>query len=1118
VHTLASLDFARAAQFGPLYGAVDRLVFALALPLWRFGTRVPGVLLGGCHSAQADVVHVYAHSIALNRSYHSAVSCAGCCARAPAMLHAFLDLVQGSLHIVAPETGSAGAHLVHSVALEDWDIELQMPSGAGPPAFSHDQLPGGGAGLAGSADGTLVVRLAGPSGLYRIVALEAHPTRVYPSRASGFPRTQVFALWQDPGQPWRGQLRLHHAAGDTTGSSMLVLVDYEAISAQVREQLLREHFRAASMHAAQFQLLPADFAVLNAWEFDAATPEQALPASLYLVLACGTVGAADARLYVHVQVDVHAGAVVARAVSVLGAHAVQGQSGQPRFALVLAPRHAHEEHRNVVVAASRLVEVHRAGARHTLKVMQVRCVACGDGDGRTYEPGADRCSCGAGSVSVCVPCVDAYACSVERFTFDRATMLDSVNCSVRPRAGAGATSFYELCMPCQQHGGVFCPDGRAFELCPAAQPVARAAGAAGPGGCTCAPGAKNAPLAPHAVGPGSVAFLECQAEPCAQACAPCGAGELCNAALPAHLRAVACPANSVGVAAAAALSRFEGNLTQTCECAPGFARVGTALRFETGAPALDVNVYAAEWDPHDEALFRTTRFGLDVSECELCPAGHFCRRGVARACHAHSVSASGQAACLCVPGYHQWSAEGGCQACPPGHVCPDGAATPCAGVPDRARRAGHPEAFCPCTGAAASYYDSGGGGACRPCPAGFYCTPFALLPAPADALAVNVPVRCPAGSVSPAQSTHVGACLCAAAAHYMSAEAPAGCRPCAAGTYCAQNLQLPCPPGTDSAAGSAGRGSCACTRSGAVLLGDACVCRAGFRADGEACVPCGYPASARELGALDCARCRAGYFRTGVLPNREVLAHLDAYSDHPLSAQQRVAASAYFAQHGAELRSPEAHARRCLLCPPGFVCLDSAVSVPAARAEGAFYYALPAGVPTPARWLEACPRRLEASTETARARALVMLGSCFPSTGTWQWCVPSRARLYASLSACLSRPLARVSMPLFLHASRCMPRAACCFVTPCAPRRQGAPRDAERAAEHAVSGHRALQRVAEHDPAVLYCKQAHGGGAVRESLLGQGGGVRDARARQRPDCPLHEHRRAGAHAGQRRGV
>jgi len=1012
VHVLFVFDFVQAARLAPFYGAVQRIVFALAVPLWRLSSRAPGLLLGGCHAAQPDALHVYVHSLALNRSYHSVVRCARCCPPAPGMMHAFLDLVQGSLHVVAaPAEGEA--HVLLTVPLDDWDVEAATDSARA--TFVHELYPGLPAGAAsGAADAAHGVVLQAPAASHVIVALEAHPTRVFPVRAGGAAHAQLFALWQDPGQRRQAQLCLHVAAGvPGAGSAPLVLVDVQAISGEVREQLLREHFRAASMAAEGFELLADGFALLNAWDYAATQLEQALPPTLYLVLACSTAGAADARLFVHVQIDVLGGAVTL-AVSVLGAHALSGQTGAPRFALVLAPLRLHAEHRNVVVAASRLVEVHRAGALHTVKVMHVRCVACGDGDGRSWVPGEDRCECGAGSVGVCVPCVDAYACSVERFTFDRSTMLDSVNCSVRPRPGAGRpATYYEVCLRCQQHGGVFCPDGRSFEACPGpARPVARLAGAAGPGGCACAHGAKYAGPGPRAAGAsGAYAYSECLAERCAEECAPCGTRELCNAALAPHVRVVACPPHSVRRSSSAAVTRFESNVTQACECEPGFVRTGTALAYETAPSALDPNVHAAEWDAPDEALFRTTRFRLDVSECAPCPAGHFCAQGLARACHEHSVSARGQAACLCLPGFYAWSAAAGCRPCPAGHVCADGTATPCAGVPDRGRRAGHPEAHCPCTAGPALYYDAARA-ACLPCPAGFYCPPPSPRAQAADAPAANEPVRCPAGSLSAERAAHVSACVCADRGRYMRAPASARarCEPCAAGTFCAQNAQLPCPPGTDSPAGSAGRGACLCVAAGTVLVGGECVCRAGFRATAAGCLACPYPSSARELGALACGDCRAGFWRTGVLANRFVERFLPADADHPLSVQQRVVASAYFAEHGPALRDPGgAGAPACLLCPPGFVCADGAVALPAAPPGAvASFLALPAGAASSARWLERCPARLDPGAAGPRrgGRALVMLGSCFPSTATWQWSRGARSEQDA-----VARVLSRMPFP-----------------------------------------------------------------------------------------------------------
>jgi hypothetical protein len=997
VHTLFAFDFAQSARLPSFYGDVQRIVFALSVPLWRFTARGAAVMLGGCHREETGTMHVFVHNIALNRSYHSAVQCEDCCPSAPAKFHAFLDMVQGSLHVVvSPANG--GAHTMHTVPLDDWDAEGEAPDradSAAVPIFAHDLYPGGAEAVqSGLVQAAHSVALVGPSASHQIIALEAYPTRVFPARARGAPHALVFALWHDPEQRVRAQLLVHRVTGQPGGASARVLVDMADIRSEVQQQLLREHYRASTMSAAGFQLLVSDFALLNTWDYYATELEQALPPTLYLVLACATTGAADTRLFVHVQIDVD-GEDVRLAVSVLGAHALAGQTGEPRFALVLAPLRVHSEHQNVVVAVGRLVEVHRAGVLHSVKVMQVRCAACGDGDGRSYVPEQDRCECGAGAVAVCVPCVDPYACSVERFTFDRGTMLSSVNCSVQPLRGAASSTYYEVCMRCQQHGEVYCPDGRSFESCPGPERgVAGLAGVSGAGGCVCTHGAKAITPAPRQIGAtGAYEFSECRALQCDEACAPCSNAELCNAALEPRLRVIACPPHSTSRHSSAAVTRFETNVTQVCECDPGFESTGTVLRFESAPSALDPNVHAAEWAAADEALFRSTRFRLAVSDCKLCPAGHFCAQGRATRCHTNSVSAEGQAACLCVPGFYQWSVEAGCLLCPPGHVCVDGTATPCDGVPDSGRRAGHPEAYCPCTLQPAMYYDPMRS-ACMPCPAGFYCPPRNLRLQPVDALDINVPTRCPAGSVSASRSRRVSECQCADPRHYMrtnsSSPESAACTQCAAGTYCTQNAQIPCPPGTDSPEGSMGRHSCLCVTNGSVFVGDACVCRAGFRVAGEECLACPYPTSARELGALACEDCRAGFWKPSVLASRFVAEHLPAYTDHPLSIQHRAVASEYLAGQQAALSlSESAPAFVCRLCPPGFVCRDGGVSLPAAPSDDTgFYLALPAGATTEARWLERCPKRLNADASDTRGRPLIMLGSCFPSTATWQWSSP----------------------------------------------------------------------------------------------------------------------------------
>ena len=145
---------------------------------------------------------------------------------------------------------------------------------------------------------------------------------------------------------------------------------------------------------------------------------------------------------------------------------------------------------------------------------------------------------------------------------------------------------------------------------------------------------------------------------------------------------------------------------------------------------------------------------------------------------------------------------------------------------------------------------------CRECPADTYCYD--------DALA-----RCPEHAVAQNGSATADACRCKPGfAQNASWAAGGACLPCPAGFYCAGGFSLlACPEGSRSAPGSSARASCVCgagfagADAGALALGELCAaCAPGAHkpeSGGGACAPCAAGTYAPASGAAECAACPA---------------------------------------------------------------------------------------------------------------------------------------------------------------------------------------------------------------------------------------------------------------------
>ena len=121
-----------------------------------------------------------------------------------ARIYAFLDMVQGSLNLVVDLSVDGGSNVLHTVPLNDWDVEGEAPEEASSSAvqvFVHGLYPRRAPGEPSRATNPAhTVALERPSAAHQIIAHEVHTTPVFTKRERRFPIVCVFALWQDRGQ------------------------------------------------------------------------------------------------------------------------------------------------------------------------------------------------------------------------------------------------------------------------------------------------------------------------------------------------------------------------------------------------------------------------------------------------------------------------------------------------------------------------------------------------------------------------------------------------------------------------------------------------------------------------------------------------------------------------------------------------------------------------------------------------------------------------------------------------------------------------------------------------------------------------------------------------------
>ena len=567
---------------------IATLKFAITTPRWRNSSAPPNIITGVCMSSdESSTLHLSVYSLYLNHSFHTKIyRCERCCDPAEqSKMHAHIDVVQGKLVLV-----SSG--VLNTVSLLA-------------PGFTHMSYKFRTTDVSVHADPYVVL------GNFSVAHAHVCARTVFPTSDAdadgGYP-LHVFVLARHADE--RGTVFAAVSTATTTaGGEYSELLQLAHIEAEVQEQLSRDHFSASHVLESTFALHAESFVLLNNWDYNITQRLQPLPPTLYVVFSCTvwhTPGAAGVgmRLFVHVAVDTwlntQTGSMRRTAVTVLGAAPMPTDAYFVAMGAPLAPLYTLGAHPSVLVAQSLIVvvDVVASGRGLSVQSMTLSCAGCSGSDGRVFNRELNTCVCPSGSVSVCVPCTDTMQCSLHQFTFD-ATRMENQTCRVRPLPRTqDHTLYYEVCVRCQKHSRVYCPDGAAPQECPAATPYTRVEGAVSIGECTC--GHNYTHVAPAVVrrADGHMNFYGCPEGrmACGETCVPCtSTAHLCNPLLPDNFKVVTCPPHTRAATTETVYSNYVTRVEQACVCENGFRRTRTAAAYYSQPSLIDANVYSASW-------------------------------------------------------------------------------------------------------------------------------------------------------------------------------------------------------------------------------------------------------------------------------------------------------------------------------------------------------------------------------------------------------------------------------------------------------------------------------------------------------------------------------------------
>jgi len=237
--------------------------------------------------------------------------------------------------------------------------------------------------------------------------------------------------------------------------------------------------------------------------------------------------------------------------------------------------------------------------------------------------------------------------------------------------------------------------------------------------------------------------------------------------------------------------------------------------------------------------------------CEVCPAGSWCKAGVAHACSPDRWAPEGsgeQSDCACKPGY--WGESGGiCKLCQRDSYCPGGNES--VTCPEGTSAPGGQIAIENCSCSAATFGPNGG--PCQICPAGSYCEGGTLSKS------------CPAHATSAAGADDASDCACIAG-YSAGASKLLLCEACVAGKFKESAGPAPCMQcgsGSYSRAGATVCETCPFESTSERSSDDVrdCICKPGYYGqNGTACQGCPAGTYKRGSGSGPCTSCPAGKF------------------------------------------------------------------------------------------------------------------------------------------------------------------------------------------------------------------------------------------------------------------
>ena len=541
----------------------------------------------------------------------------------------------------------------------------------------------------------------------------------------------------------------------------------------------------------------------------------------------------------------------------------QPQETPHSFFYSIMPCQRDADFPNNILAKGVVATMLQRGNTNTVMVSNFSCIMCG---ANLYDAATETCSCGVGTVPVCLPCFTD--CATGRFMVEpspdlchKAMRLLAAGPGTVARPSAAPQRYNLVCMPCT--GTFFCRNGKVDGMaqCPPTSPYSLQLGAAGDYACLCPPDfARSVDLLADYTVHG--ALLQHNTvitrlpkdifQVVNETCSRCPATLLCTPLYTQHARVLLCPAHTTskthdvrrGGDRPGAWQHtlpdhsddvMYRNVYQGCFCVRGYYHTDHTSE----SYLLDSADFIYQYAWHNAALVDrstagNTRVHLRVELCRPCEPGWVCRDSARRQCEpTSSTSPAGSFECTCRPGFAR-TGDGNCGHCPSSFICPGGDEAPIAcAVPRRMALL----SYCPCEPGRivdALTWE------CQVCPVDFYCPGFANMTGVTPSHTVYAR-RCPLGATSAAGSSTMHHCFCKKGQYIAPAtQNDAKCVPCAEGYYCPGHgvPHTKCPEFTTTNPSLRAAGSitdCVCENPlmqlASVGSQQACVCSAGWLAN-----------------------------------------------------------------------------------------------------------------------------------------------------------------------------------------------------------------------------------------------------------------------------------------------